>query len=155
MALYPGSPIVVHNKGISGEIAWGAYARFASDVYPQLPQLVIWQVGTNDALYNVDLSRFKRTLTEGCNDLRGRGIEVVLMEPQFYNFFGESEQYRGFVTAVRDVARQLKVAVVPRYDIIRREIMNGNTDVWSSDVFHLSDEGYGLVADYVVTLITM
>jgi len=46
---FPNASIAVFNKGVGGERIDATIARFEKDVVALNPDLVIWQVGTNDA----------------------------------------------------------------------------------------------------------
>ena len=54
--LFPGVDVDVVKRGISGEIAAGAADRLRDTVAEVEPDLLVWQVGTNDALARVELN---------------------------------------------------------------------------------------------------
>ena len=47
------------------------------------PDLVIWQVGTIDAMRRVDLDGFRSALEEGIDTIHKRGADVILMNMQY------------------------------------------------------------------------
>ena len=57
-------------------------ARFAKEVLPLEPKLVVWETGTVDAVRGADLDAFRETLETGLVDLRP-ATDVVLMDTQF------------------------------------------------------------------------
>ena len=67
----------VIGRGMSGEVAQGAADRMKQEVQQAKPDLVVWQVGTNDALRHVSVDKFKNclktTLAWPCSSLRPRG----------------------------------------------------------------------------------
>jgi lysophospholipase L1-like esterase len=72
-----GVNFTVVGRGISGEVAQGAADRMRREVEEVKPDLVIWQVGTNDALSHVAIDRFRACLqkdavvAEGTEQMRG------------------------------------------------------------------------------------
>jgi lysophospholipase L1-like esterase len=52
----------VVGRGLSGEVAQGAADRMKHEVEKTKPDLVIWELGTNDALRHVSLDKFKASL---------------------------------------------------------------------------------------------
>src|SRR5262245_50452988 len=57
-----GMDFEVIGHGLSGEVAQGAADRMKREVEEAQPDLVIWQLGTNDALRHVDIESFKKCL---------------------------------------------------------------------------------------------
>ena len=55
-----GADVVIINRGVSGELAANAALRIKNEVAMTSPDLVIWQVGTDDALAFVPLDEFGR-----------------------------------------------------------------------------------------------
>src|SRR4029453_12240011 len=49
-ALLPSTSITVINRGVNGETAEQMLARFDRDVFAAHPDLVLWQVGSNEGL---------------------------------------------------------------------------------------------------------
>jgi acyl-CoA thioesterase I len=59
--------------------------RMKREIEEVKPDLVVWQVGTNDALRHVDLERFKSCLRTTLAWLAQNKIDVVLIDPQYGN----------------------------------------------------------------------
>ena len=55
-----GLDVVIINRGVSGELAADAATRIRNEVALHEPDLVLWQVGTNDALAYVPLGKLSR-----------------------------------------------------------------------------------------------
>jgi acyl-CoA thioesterase-1 len=68
--------------------------------------LVVWQVGTNDALRHVDLGKFKNCLRTILAWLTGSGIDVVLINPQYGEALVKDTYYEQVVGVIADVARE-------------------------------------------------
>ncbi len=63
------------NRGIGGQDAAEELARLDADVLAIRPQAVIWQVGANGALRNVDPALFHELVSQRCaTDCRRPGL---------------------------------------------------------------------------------
>src|SRR5918999_4860075 len=111
--------IEVINRGVSGEIASGAADRMRSTVAEVDPDIVIWQVGTNDALARVEVERFSSSLDDTVKWLKSHNIDVVLVDPQYTASLARQEYYSRMVKAIEDVARQDRVPLVRRFEAMR------------------------------------
>jgi acyl-CoA thioesterase I len=138
----------VIGRGLSGEVAQGAADRMKREVEETNPDVVVWQVGTNDALRHVEVDRFKMCLRTTLSWLAERKIDVVLVNPQFGEKLTTDSRYEEMVQAVSDVAREAHVLLVDRFQAMRdlqRE--HGDTFYLSPDNLHLNDRGYRCMAE--------
>ena len=77
----PGTTVEVLNKGIGGEVVADNLRRLDRDVL-QKPDLVIWQVGTNDAWRGLPLYPVQAQLRDGIGRIREQGAAPRLINPQ-------------------------------------------------------------------------
>ena len=115
----PGVKVSVFNKGIGGQDVSQMLERLERDVFAFEPDLVVWQLGTNAALRAQSVAEFRRLLAGGIDRMRAKGIEVVLMTPQFAPAFNALENEQDYLAAMDEVAREKGVGVFPRYEIMR------------------------------------
>jgi lysophospholipase L1-like esterase len=115
----PGVKVSVFNKGIGGQDVSQMLERLERDVFAVEPDLVVWQLGTNAALRAQNAAEFRRLLAGGIDRMRAKGIEVVLMTPQFAPAFNALENEQDYLAAMDEVAREKGVGVFPRYEIMR------------------------------------
>jgi len=115
----PGVKVTVYNKGIGGQDVSQMLDRLERDVFAEGPDLVVWQLGTNAALRAQNVAEFRRLLAGGIDRLRTKGIEVVLMTPQFAPAFNALDNEQEYLAAMEEVAREKGVGVFPRYEIMR------------------------------------
>ncbi len=80
---HPGVPISVINKGIPRQSAEDMVARFAEDVLPLDPNLVIWETGTVDAVRGIDVEDFAAAIQSGADLLRQHKAEIMLVDMQY------------------------------------------------------------------------
>lgn len=154
---FPGLDFQVANHGKGGELASHMLMRISRDVIAQKPALVLWQTGVNDAIVGVDLIEFRSMLEAGISLLRTAGIDVVLVDHQYYPRSASVPRYAAFLQVIRLVARSRGVPVFKRYDIMRHLISSGQHTVealLSADKFHMNDRSYSCVADLLADAIS-
>jgi len=146
---YPHQAIVVHNRGVRGEEEPQMVARFERDVFALNPDLVIWQVGANAVLHDENLDQFWRVLDDGIRRLQHSGAEVVLMDGQFAPRLLSRPNLIPIEAGLPEVARRHRVALFPRYDIMRGWIDRQQftlEQMLRPDLTHLSDASYDCLA---------
>jgi lysophospholipase L1-like esterase len=142
---FPHSIIRVTNKGVGGDDTAAMLARFARDVYPARPDLVIWQTGTNDAIEQVPLDRFRRDLMRGLTELKAAGAEVILMSPQYAPAYIAAKNFDGYVNAVQDAAATGGAALFDRFRLSEAWYFDrrfAEAPVVTADGLHQADAGY-------------
>ena len=80
---YPTADITVINAGKGGEDAPEMMKRLQTSVIDMRPDLVIWQVGTNAVLRNLDPGETAKLVEEGIGRIQAAGADVVLIDPQY------------------------------------------------------------------------
>lgn len=141
---FPQASIEVINLGVGGELASDMLPRITADVLPRKPQIVIWQTGVNDALHKVAMDAFEKNVLTGLELMRAAGIDVVLLDQQF------------FPAEIGEIAEARKVPLLRRYAIMRHLAETPDFEfgtLLAADKFHHSDEGYAclgtLMADAI------
>ncbi|HRD76771.1 MAG TPA: GDSL-type esterase/lipase family protein [Hyphomicrobiaceae bacterium] len=155
--LFPGRDFHVANFGTGGQLASDMLERIDRDIIPLLPSLVIWQTGVNDAIQDVGLENFRNTLRTGIAHLKSAGIDVILVDMQYYPRSERVAVYKDYLRAMRDVAEDLKVALFRRHTIMHHLIVSGqytSAELLAPDNFHLNDLSYGCLAKLIAEAIT-
>src|SRR5213079_1817708 len=80
---YPTADISVVNAGKGGEDAPEMMKRLQTSVIDVHPDLVIWQVGTNAVLRNLDPAETAKLVEEGITRIQAVGADIVLIDPQY------------------------------------------------------------------------
>ena len=142
-----GSDVV--NDGVDGEVAAETLERMKRELASISPDLVVWQVGTNDAMAQVDPAAFRATLRDGIAWLRSQGVDLILMDPQFCPRVAKEPVYSAYVDIIGEVARDMGVPVMRRYAAMRYWANRTRTPqtMLAGDSFHLNDRGYACVAE--------
>ncbi|MBD8906750.1 SGNH/GDSL hydrolase family protein [Methylorubrum zatmanii] len=152
----PDVQVDVEARGLPGEVASGAGERLRSMVAEVEPDLVVWQVGTNDALARVDIEAFGEALEESVKWVKSHEIDIVLIDPVFTESLADDAYYTEMVRTVQDVARREAVPLVHRYAAMRYLSTRGTTEVHMlGRHFRLNDLGLRCMAEHATRAITL
>lgn len=146
---FPGREVRVSNFGKGGQLATDMMQRISSEVLPIKPALVIWQTGVNDAIQGVPVAAFRETLTTGVKTLLAAGIDVLLIDMQYYPKSERVGGYEDYVRVMREVADQTNVPLLRRFAIMKHLIKSGqftSEQLLAPDSFHMNDLSYGCLA---------
>ena len=139
----------VINRGIGGEDVDDMVVRLQADILAKKPDMVIWQIGSNDSMRAVPLDRFEAETRAGIAAIRAAGVDVMLMEPQWCPKLDSTPGANLFLSKVRDIGAALDVPVIRRSELMRRWIDEGRlsqTQMLAADGLHMTDGGYALLA---------
>jgi acyl-CoA thioesterase-1 len=145
-----GTQAQIINRGVSGELAQVTAERLRTEVALEKPDVVLWQVGTNDALSRVDPSDFENVVRSTVKWLQENKIDLVLVGVQYTPKFARDDSYFAIREAMRKVAASEDVLYVRRYDAMQylSHARTGDSVV-SNDDTHLSDLGTQCMAEHV------
>ncbi len=144
----------VVGRGLSGEVAQGAADRMKREVEETKPDLVVWQVGTNDALRHVSVDRFKSCIRTTLAWLAENKFDVVLIDPQYGNALAKDAYYEKVVAAVAEVAQEARVLLVDRFEAMRElQRERGDQFYLASDKLHPNDRGHRCMAEQLARAI--
>jgi acyl-CoA thioesterase I len=141
-----GADFDVKNAGVGGELAAKTLERLKSALKSGWARLVIWQVGTNDAIVGVDENRFRATVDAGIAAARAAGVPLMLIGPQFTLKSPDLARYERFVKIVDDIGVADRVPVLSRYAMMKRWGVKALSVLLSGDGLHMSDLGYRCLA---------
>jgi acyl-CoA thioesterase-1 len=153
-AKLPGLPITVLNKGIGGEEANQMVARFDADVLDEVPDLVLWQVGSNSVLR--DHPAPGEIILQGVEKLKASGTEVILVNPQYAPKILAKPDADRAVDVITATARDAEVGLFDRFVIMRHWIEGEKMSFdqfLSADGLHLNDWSYGCIAKLLAVAI--
>ena len=147
---YPTADIIVLNRGKGGEDAPEMMRRLQTEVIDMKPDLVIWQVGTNAVLRNLDQAETARLVEEGVARIQAAGSDVVLVDPQYSPRVNEKAEGAGkMVKLLGKIAELRKIGVFPRFEVMRdwHEGQSIPTEEFIiPDGLHMNDWGYACFA---------
>jgi acyl-CoA thioesterase I len=151
-----GLDVITINRGVSGELSAQAASRIRNEVALHDPDLVLWQVGTNDALAYVPLDELKTTIVDTINWLREHKVDVVLAGLQYVDRMAQDDHYKAVREMLRDVAAKENVMIVRRYEAQRLlSQAEGSGGGLVPDEFARNDAGYACMSQYMARAITL
>ena len=141
----PGRRFKVINRGKGGELASDMLRRLERDVIAEEPALAIWQTGVNDAIRGIDMDDFRATVEEGISRLKERGVDVILLDAQYYPRSQNVSTYRDYVALMRKIGAAHDVPVFRRYQLMTHLVESGQfkvEELLAADRFHQNDTSY-------------
>ncbi len=135
----------VTNHGKGGTLASHMLKRLKKRILPQKPTLVIWQTGVNDAIRKVPLNKFRDILRDGIMLMQKRGIDVVLIDQQFFPGAKRYAKYDAYISAMANIAEEQQIPLLRRYALMKHLVASAQYDVGdllAKDRFHLNDASY-------------
>ncbi|MBV9458630.1 MAG: SGNH/GDSL hydrolase family protein [Bradyrhizobium sp.] len=147
---YASANITVVNAGVGGEDAPEMMKRLQTAVIDVHPDLVIWQVGTNAVLRNLDPTETAKLVEDGVARIQASGSDIVLVDPQYSpRVYERAESANKMVRMLNRVASIRHVGLFPRFQVMREWHENQSLPVDSfviSDGLHMNDWGYACFA---------
>lgn len=147
---YPSADISVINRGKGGEDAPEMMKRLQTEVIDAHPDLVIWQVGTNAVLRNLDPSETASLVEQGVERIQAAGADLVLVDPQYSPKVNERAESAGkMIKLLGKVAELRHVGIFPRFEVMRDWHEKQSIPVENfviADGLHMSDWGYACFA---------
>jgi acyl-CoA thioesterase I len=149
--------IQVVNKGRVGDTIPGSIARFDRDVLSAKPDLVIWQLGTNDVAWGGRADGLKSIILGGLQKLKAGGADVILMDLQYAPVVLASSDHSTIQRIIAEAARQERAGLFPRFALMQRSIDAGlpSGALVSWDGLHNSTEGYDCIGRALARAILM
>lgn len=146
----------VVNSGVPGETIAMNMARLERDVLAHRPDLVIWQLSTNDVFRQIPREVYVAQARTGLRRLRAAGADVILMEPQYLESRAADRPYLEAVAAVRDLGAEFGAPVVARFDFMKVWLDEGRfsrAEMLSADGLHMTDASYRCLAEVVAGMV--
>jgi acyl-CoA thioesterase I len=151
-----GLNVIMINRGISGELAANAATRIRIETAINRPDVVLWQVGANDALAYVSVAHITSTVVETIRWLRDHKVDVILVGLQRVDGLAQNLHYIAVRDALRQIAARENVIIVRRDEamrLIKEAKREGNLPL--PDEFEETETGYTCLAQYVARAITL
>jgi len=147
---YPTADITVITRGKGGDDAPEMMKRLQAEVIDMHPDLVIWQVGTNAVLRNLDPAETAKLVEDGVARIQAAGSDVVLVDPQYSPRVTErGESASQMVQLLRKIAALHHIGVFPRFEVMRdwhEKQAIPIDDFVIADGLHMNDWGYACFA---------
>jgi lysophospholipase L1-like esterase len=147
---YPTANITIVNRGHGGDDAPEMMQRLQTEVIDMHPDMVIWQVGTNAVLRNLDPDATVQLVQDGVARIQATGADVVLVDPQYSPAVTEHQENASKMVKLLGRVGQLRhIGVFPRFEVMRQWHENQALPIDSfviADGLHMNDWGYACFA---------
>jgi len=119
------------------------------------PDLVLWQVGTNDAVQRIAVDTFERTVRSTVALLRRKNIDVVLVGLQYTPRYARDEHYFAIRESLKRLSADQNIVYVRRFQAMEYLARTkANLKMMANDDFHLNDLGYQCMAEHIAQAVT-
>jgi lysophospholipase L1-like esterase len=151
-----GLDVEIVNRGFSGELAEAAAQRLKIEVALNEPDIVLWQVGTNDALAHVPVETFTASVGDTVRWLKEHNVDVILVGLHYRKQAAKDPHYQAIRQALRRISTEQNVLRIGRYEamelLARTTAGNGRPE---QEDFGLTEAGYNCMAQYIARTITV
>jgi lysophospholipase L1-like esterase len=152
---FKGLDVVIVNRGVSGEPAATTSERLKLQVAQESPDLVLWQVGTNDALARVPVEEFAGTIRSTIRWLKEHDVDVVLVGLQYTPSVARDEHYAAIRASLHRIAVSENVILVRRFEAMEHLARAKSGELLAGDGLHLNDLGYRCMAEHVASAVVV
>jgi lysophospholipase L1-like esterase len=150
---FKGLDVEVVHRGVSGELASDAGERIKTEVALENPDLVLWQLGTADALAQIPVEDFEDSIVRTIEWLKEHQVDVILVGVRYAANMAKDEHYQAIRAVTQKIARQQNVLRIARYEAeetmekLRRQQGEPLSEVEATEA------GYSCLAEYLARAI--
>lgn len=142
LRLRPSARIELINSGRIMEDIPSNVARLDNDVLRYKPDLVVWQLGSNDAVWRGIADNAKEMVSNAVKRLKATNADVVLVDLQYAPLVLLTTRHIRMEKIIAEVALEQNVGQFPRFLLMKRAIEGGVTGLVWWDGLHNSTEGH-------------
>ena len=155
----PGREVRVSVRNLPNDPAAEMVLELKASLARELPALVIWQVGTVDAMRNLNVESFGEALSEGIGLVHELGSDIIVMDMQYSLQTTQLINFQPYVDYIDWVTQNHDVFHFPRYDIMRHWVEGGQVD-FSTETTEAKQQSFTfvhtclgkLLADTIMTM---
>ncbi len=150
---FKGLKVEIVHRGVSGELARDAGARIKMEVALVEPDLVLWQVGTADALARLPIEDVEESLRKTLVWLKEHNVDVALIGLQYAKALTKDVHYQAVRRALKKVATEQGVMRVGRYEAVETLARLRGEQGTPADRAQLTEASYECSAEYLARAI--
>jgi hypothetical protein len=150
---FKGLDVEIVHRGVSGELAANTAERIKTEVALTDADIVLWQLGTADALAQVPVADFYASVSDAVRWLKEHKVDVVLVGLRYARIMANDLHYQAIRKAIQELAKEHNVLRVGRYeaeetlDKLRRA---QGVDISATEA---TEAGYACMAEYLARAI--
>jgi acyl-CoA thioesterase I len=150
-----GRRVVVLNRGRNGDLIGNMLSRIATEVAPERADAIVWQVGTNAVLTDLEPSAVGSLLLKGARDLTAAGADLIVMDPQYAPKVLVHRQAEELVGRIGTLAAEAGAGLFRRFELMRfwHDRHLGFEQFLSPDQLHMNDWSYDCLANALASAI--
>ena len=145
MRLRSGVMVELVNSGRIMDDLGDNISRIDRDVLRYKPDLLIWQIGTNDVVWRGIADNAKEMLASAVKRVKAANTDVVLVDLQYAPLVTLTSRHERMEAIIADVAAKQRVGHFQRFLLMKRAVDAGVRGLVSWDGLHNSTEGYACV----------
>ena len=150
----PGTTVKVVNLGRRGNTAHMMLDRFATEVVPARPDIVVWETGTVEAVRATDPEELHAALSEGMDQVAAMHADLVLMDPQYARSSDLVINFQPYLQVIGMTADLPEVNLFPRHEIMRYWVEEGRIRPTTRDeMIRGNDALYDCIAQLLAEVI--
>ncbi|MDE6273662.1 MAG: SGNH/GDSL hydrolase family protein [Clostridiales bacterium] len=157
--LYPDKDLQFVNRGVGGDRTEHLVARLNEDVIAETPDVVILQIGINDAWHRfidgtvVSPEKFRENYEQIVTAIKCTGAKLIIVQPYVLNM-GDKARLRPFVNEfnaiIREIADEDADAFIPMDEIFTGLARDTGADQFAEDGVHPTHRGCRYIADRII-----
>jgi acyl-CoA thioesterase-1 len=155
-ARFPRTTLRVVNRGLNGDDMGGMLRRLRRDVIDHAPDLVLWQLGTNDLLGDSPIRQVEQQIRQGLARFAKTRADIVLIDLQYSPAVLEKRNAEHMVDTIAGIARKNGVGLFRRFALMRRWHKGAHLPFrafLTEDNLHMNDWGYDCLARQIAAAI--
>ncbi|MEQ1649078.1 MAG: SGNH/GDSL hydrolase family protein [Hyphomicrobiaceae bacterium] len=150
---FKGLDVTIINRGVSGELAIDAGERIKTEVALTGAELVLWQLGTADALGLVPVEKFKESTRDTVTWLKQHKVDMILIGLRYARGLATDPHYQSIRTAIAEIAKEQGILRIGRYEVVETiEKIKQQQGAPASEI-ELGEADYSCMAEYLARAI--
>jgi acyl-CoA thioesterase I len=152
---FKGLDVEIVHRGVSGELAANAAERISTEAALTRADIVLWQVGTADAMAQIPVADFQASVVRSLEWLKQHNIDVILVGMRYTLSMSRDPHYQAMRQAIQEIAKSQNVLRVGLYEAEETlERIRLSQGVLLSDV-EATNADYGCIAEYLARAIAV
>lgn len=145
-----GLDLIFTHRGVSGEPTSTTAERLQHEIAELNPDLVLWQVGTYDALSQTPVAEFEAVFSGAVEWIKGHGKDLVIVGLQYTTGLSKDPHYRAIKDAIGRVAARHNVLLVRRYEAVQFIATASQEQAkLAKNDFMMTELGYRCMAEHI------
>lgn len=155
LSKYPDCRLVINNRGIPGDTAFGGLNRLEDDVLKLKPDAVFIQFSLNDAFSGYSPAEFGRNIQEIINRVNASiDADIIIITSIYLGYGAEGEIADVYYNVLEKIAEKNKIPIAKVHKYWEKNIVDKAhfRTLVQSDLVHPNEDGYKLMAEAIMEI---